>query len=44
MASHLLEQSHENHQQSVYKKWKRILVGVLTKDRLEREYGGEDAI
>ena len=23
-------------------RWKRLLVGVLTKDRLEREYGDND--
>ena len=24
---------------AIYAKWKRLLVGVLTEDRLEREYG-----
>jgi hypothetical protein len=42
MASQMLEQSHENRQHDVYKKWNRLLVGVLTKDRLERAYGGDD--
>ena len=42
MASQILEQSHEEQQSAVYKRWKRILVGVLTKERLERDYGGDE--
>jgi xeroderma pigmentosum group C-complementing protein len=41
MASQFLEQSHEDHQRAVYGRWKKLLVGMLTKDRLEREYGDE---
>ena len=42
MASHFLEQEHAERQNAIYKRWKRLLVGVLTKDRLERAYGDED--
>jgi hypothetical protein len=41
MASQFLEQSHENRQHAIYLRWKKLLVGVLTKDRLERAYGPE---
>lgn len=37
-----LEESHENHQKAILKKWERLLVGVLTKDRLEKAYGNEE--
>ena len=40
MASNLLEQENENRQQMILKKWKRLLVGILVKDRLDRAYGG----
>lgn len=40
MANHMLEQEQETHQQKVLKRWKRLLVGILTKDRLEKAYGG----
>ena len=43
MASQILEQTHEEQQSSILKKWKRILVGVLTKERLERDYGDADS-
>ena len=42
MASQILEQEHQEQQSSVYKKWKRLLVGILTKERLERDYGKDD--
>lgn len=42
MASQLIEEEHESKQQSVYQKWKRLLVGVLTKDRLDKAYGHDD--
>jgi hypothetical protein len=41
MASQFLEQSHENRQHAVYLRWKKLLVGVLTKDRLEQACGPE---
>lgn len=39
MASHFLQEEHDKKQQAILLRWKRLLVGVLTKDRLEREYG-----
>jgi hypothetical protein len=42
MASQFLEQEHEKRQHAIYLKWKRLLVGVLTKERLERAYGGDN--
>ena len=39
MASFLLQEEHENRERSILLRWKRLLVGVLTKERLERAYG-----
>ena len=41
MSSHFLQQEHENRQTAILRRWKRLLVGVLTKDRLDRTYGNE---
>jgi xeroderma pigmentosum group C-complementing protein len=41
MSSHFLQQEHENRQAAILRKWKRLLVGVLTKDRLDRTYGDD---
>jgi xeroderma pigmentosum group C-complementing protein len=41
MASQLLEEEHENHQKAVLGRWKRLLAGVLIKERLARDYGDE---
>lgn len=37
--SKTIEDENENRRRAIYTKWKKLLVGVLTKDRLEREYG-----
>jgi uncharacterized protein YifN (PemK superfamily) len=42
MASHLLEQSHKTPQQAIYLWCKRLLVGVLTRERLDQAYSGND--
>ena len=39
MTSQLLEESHSSRQQAAYRRWKKLLVAVLTKHRLERQYG-----
>jgi xeroderma pigmentosum group C-complementing protein len=39
MANHLQQQEENDHRRSILRKWHRLMVGVLTKDRLEREYG-----
>mmetsp|Transcript_26973 Transcript_26973/g.47961 ORF Transcript_26973/g.47961 Transcript_26973/m.47961 type:complete len:98 (-) Transcript_26973:910-1203(-) len=39
MAQHLFQQEKESKENEILRKWKRLLVGVLTKDRLERSYG-----
>jgi len=42
MSDFLLQQEHDDKKHSILLKWKRLLVGILTKDRLEREYGDDD--
>lgn len=37
--SKAIEDENENRRKAIYTKWKKLLVGALTKDRLEREYG-----
>lgn len=39
VAGHALQEEHENRRKAIHLKWKKLLVGLLTKDRLEREYG-----
>lgn len=39
MASHFLQEEHENRQRTILLRWKRLMVGVLTKERLEKAYG-----
>lgn len=34
-----LEQEYENRKTRIHKRWKRLMEGLLTKERLEREYG-----
>ena len=41
MKSYLREQEATNRRKLVYGRWKKLLTGLLTKDRLEREYGNE---
>lgn len=41
MANHQLEEDRNSYEKSMWKKWKRLLEGVLIRDRLEREYGDE---
>lgn len=41
--SHYIEKDHHNRQRSIYLRWKRLIVGILTKDRLEKQYGGSNA-
>ena len=38
--SHVVEKERNERRKEVLKKWKRLVVGLLTKERLEREYGG----
>jgi len=37
--SHAVEKERENKRKEIIKKWKRLVVGLLTKERLDREYG-----
>jgi len=39
VTSHAIEQEHHNRRRLIYGRWKKILAGLLIKDRLEREYG-----
>lgn len=40
--SFAIETEHEKRKQIVYKRWKKLLVGLLTKDRIEKAYGDDD--
>lgn len=42
VVSQSIEDEHNNRQKAIYAKWKRLIVGVLTKARLEREYGSDE--
>ncbi len=42
MHDHLMQEENEKREKAILLRWKRLLVGVLTKDRLEREYGRDD--
>jgi xeroderma pigmentosum group C-complementing protein len=37
--SHVAEKERDERRKEVLKKWKRLVVGLLTKERLERDYG-----
>ncbi|OEU12686.1 hypothetical protein FRACYDRAFT_227534 [Fragilariopsis cylindrus CCMP1102] len=39
MSDYLLQQEYDDKKHSILSRWKRLLFGILTKDRLEREYG-----
>jgi xeroderma pigmentosum group C-complementing protein len=39
MASHFLQEEHENRQHAILLRWKRLMVGVLTKQRVDQAYG-----
>ena len=36
---HTVAQEHHNRRQAVLLRWKRLMVGLLTKERLDRQYG-----
>jgi len=36
---HTIEEEEENHRRAALRRWKRLMVGLLTKERVEREYG-----
>jgi hypothetical protein len=38
MESQLVEDEYKERQRLIYGKWKRLIKGVLTKERLAREY------
>jgi len=38
---HAVEREHEEQQKKVLQRWKKLIRGILLKDRLEREYGGD---
>jgi hypothetical protein len=37
--SHAVEAEVEARQKENLKRWKRLVVGIMTKDRLDKEYG-----
>ena len=40
--SQAVEQEHAQRRKAIYGRWKRLIVGILTKERLDRQYGGEE--
>lgn len=36
---HAIEEESENRRRNIYRLWKKLMVGLLTKERIEREYG-----
>ena len=41
MQSQLVENECKERQRAIYTKWKRLIKGVLTKERLAREYAND---
>jgi xeroderma pigmentosum group C-complementing protein len=39
---HMVEQEQDESRKRILKRWKKLIQGILLKDRLEREYGGGD--
>ncbi|KAI2510277.1 mismatch repair [Fragilaria crotonensis] len=39
---HVLEQEHDESQRRILRRWKKLINGILLKDRLEREYGDDE--
>jgi xeroderma pigmentosum group C-complementing protein len=39
--SQLVENEYKERQREIYGKWKRLIKGVMTKERLEREYAND---
>jgi len=39
--SQLVEQDHQEKQRNIYKRWKRLIVGMMTQDRLDKEYAND---
>ena len=37
--SHAAEREREERRNGIVKRWKRLVVGIMTKERLDREYG-----
>jgi Rad4 beta-hairpin domain 1/Rad4 beta-hairpin domain 3/Rad4 beta-hairpin domain 2 len=42
VSHHLQKKEEENKNNAILRRWKRLMVGVLTMDRLERSYGHDD--
>lgn len=38
----LLEEENEKRRSRIYRQWRKLIKGMLTKDRLDREYGDEE--
>jgi xeroderma pigmentosum group C-complementing protein len=39
---HAMEREQNEHEKKVLKRWKKLIHGILLRDRLEREYGRGD--
>ncbi len=39
---HAVEQEHDESQRRILQRWKKLINGILLKDRLEREYGDDE--
>jgi xeroderma pigmentosum group C-complementing protein len=42
VTSHAMQQEHDDRRKAIHLRWKRLMVGLLTKARVEREYGDDE--
>jgi Rad4 beta-hairpin domain 3 len=42
VSSYTMQQEQDSRRHGALQRWKKLFVGLLTKDRLEREYGGQE--
>lgn len=42
VSTYTVEQEEKKRQDAIYSRWKRLIVGVLTKQRLEQAYKDDD--
>jgi hypothetical protein len=42
VSSYVLEQENKKRSEAVYSRWRHLIVGVLTKQRLEQDYKDDD--
>jgi hypothetical protein len=40
--THAMEKEYNDRRQAILLRWKRLMVGLLTKARIDREYGSDE--